>query len=209
MGRPSQIESQRKKLLPIVARAFSDLGYRRATTAELARRCGVRENILYRIWKDKKDMFVASIRYVFELSERIWTERAREASPCARAETLLEYEAEHLGEFGHYRIVFAGLNETDDPEIRGALASMYRSFHAFVRDVLGSASRGGAPTGRSPAQSGGAGRSRSPARADPELGAWVLVAVGTLASIGRELRILSAEDRKRLLREVGQAILGR
>lgn len=38
MPRPSRREEQRKELLPILARAFADLGFRRATTAELARR---------------------------------------------------------------------------------------------------------------------------------------------------------------------------
>ena len=46
MPRPNQTLEKRRELLPVIARAFAELGYRRATTAELARRCGVRENIL-------------------------------------------------------------------------------------------------------------------------------------------------------------------
>jgi AcrR family transcriptional regulator len=72
MPRPSQISRKRQELLPIVARAFAELGYRRATTAELARRCGVPQNILYRIWPDKKAMFIAAIDYVYELSAATW-----------------------------------------------------------------------------------------------------------------------------------------
>lgn len=41
MPRPSRLPEKRRELLPTVARAFAELGYRRATTAELARRCGV------------------------------------------------------------------------------------------------------------------------------------------------------------------------
>ncbi len=74
MARPNQADSRRKELMPIVTGAFSELGYRRTTTAELAKRCGVRENILYRLWPDKKAMFVASIEYVYKLSAetRAW-----------------------------------------------------------------------------------------------------------------------------------------
>jgi AcrR family transcriptional regulator len=61
-----------KRMLPLVARAFADLGYRRATTAALAKRCGVRENVLYRAWPDKKAMFIASIEFVWQLSMDIW-----------------------------------------------------------------------------------------------------------------------------------------
>ena len=64
--RPSQIDEQRKRLLPVVCEVFSELGYHRTTTAELARRCGVRENILYRLWQDKKAMFLAAIDDIFE-----------------------------------------------------------------------------------------------------------------------------------------------
>ena len=49
MPRPSKADERRRELLPLVAEAFSELGYRRATTAELAARCGVQENILYRL----------------------------------------------------------------------------------------------------------------------------------------------------------------
>ena len=72
MPRISQIDEKRKELLPIVAQTFAELGYRRATTAELALRCEVRENILYRIWSDKKAMFIASIDYVYEQAASVW-----------------------------------------------------------------------------------------------------------------------------------------
>jgi len=197
MARPSQIESQRKKLLPIIARAFSDLGYRRATTAELARRCDVRENILYRIWDDKKAMFIASIRYVYDLAAGIWTVQAKKAAPGTRVKVLLDYESAHIGEFGHYRIIFAGLSETHDPEIRAAMASMYKSFHDFIRAQLeAQEERRGRPPGR------GAER-RSVAQ---NLAAWALVGLGTLATISRELKLMSAEDRRQVLREVGRML---
>ena len=56
MPRVSRLAEKRRELLPIVARAFADLGYRRTTTAALAGSCGVQENILYRLWPDKKAM---------------------------------------------------------------------------------------------------------------------------------------------------------
>src|SRR5512147_3231791 len=103
MPRTSQLTEKRRELLPIVARAFAELGYRRTTTAELARRCEVRENILYRLWPDKKAMFIASIDYVFELSSSIWDKLQDDGSGKATdAERLLEYEARHHGEFGLY-----------------------------------------------------------------------------------------------------------
>jgi len=46
MGRVNQSARRRAELIPIIARAFAERGYRRTTTAELAQRCAVRENVL-------------------------------------------------------------------------------------------------------------------------------------------------------------------
>ena len=49
MPRPDRSPDRRRELAPVLARAFAELGYRRATTAELAERCGVQEKALYRL----------------------------------------------------------------------------------------------------------------------------------------------------------------
>ena len=72
MPRPDRSQERRAELLPVVAAAFAELGYRRASTAELAERCGVRVNVLYRLWPDKRAMFVAAIHHVFDGSLATW-----------------------------------------------------------------------------------------------------------------------------------------
>lgn len=192
MPRPSQVLDKRRELIPIVARAFAELGYRRTTTAELARRCGVRENILYRLWPDKKAMFIAAIGYVYESSVAIWARvLAEDDGRQTAAERLLAYEAQHYGEFGHYRIIFAGLSETDDPEIRVALADMYQRYQRFLREQIG-AHRAQRPEGAPP---------------DLVLAAWAVVGVGTVASIGRELGLLGDRQRQRLIADIGRLLL--
>src|SRR5262249_14663577 len=154
----------RDRLLPVVATTFAELGYRRTTTAELARQCGVQENVLYRIWPTKKAMFVDAIGYVLDNSLAIWRKLLDEAGDDAEAAMkLLEYEAAHHGEFGLYRIVFSGLSETDDPDIRTALQRMYRQFHAFLAEIL-------------TARNAKSGRGE-----DGKELAWVLVGLGTVS----------------------------
>lgn len=190
MPRPNQTPEKRRELLPIVARTFAELGYRRTTTAELARRCRVRQNILYRLWPDKKAMFIAAIGYVYDQSVAIWHQLlARRDVKQTPAERLLAYEATHHGEFGHYRIVFAGLSETDDPDVRAALADMYRRFQHFVEEQIGAHRHG---------------KRRAPG---PLLAAWAIVGLGTVANIGRELGLLDDANRARLLAGVGRLLL--
>lgn len=175
----------------MLARAFGELGYRRSTTAELARRCGVRENILYRHWPDKAAMFVAALDYVGDLSIGTWR-RVLEgaASPDTAATELLAYEARHLGEFGNYRILFSALGDTDTPEIRRALRRVYRSFHRLIRDTLI-----------------GKGTRARAAGADADHAAWAVIGLGTIATILGEIGLLSAAQREILIRRVGAAVI--
>ena len=192
MARPNQTTERRKQLIPVITRAFAELGYRRATTAELAKRCNVRENIFYRLWPDKKAMFIAAIEHRYMLSAETWGKLLRRNdSDSSPAERLLQYEAEHFGELGLYRIVFAGLSETDDPDIQDALQDMYGRFHRFIRRQIAAHRDGGARR----------------ALPNAELSAWAFVGLGTVANIGRELGLLTDRQRKRLIADVGRVLL--
>ena len=194
MARPSQTQEQSKKLLPIVCKVFSELGYRRTTTAELAHRCDVRENILYRLWPDKKAMFLAAIDDIFQSRAEVWNQiLANHPAPEQAVERIVEYESGHQGEFGFYRIVFTALTETDDDDIRAALVSMYKRFHQLVC--------GQVAAGRGP----GDLESDLPA----ELAAWGLLGLATISNIIRELKLLPPRRRERMFATVAKCLVGR
>jgi AcrR family transcriptional regulator len=173
-----------------VARAFAELGYRRAPTAAQAKRCGVRENILYRAWKSKKAMFLAAIDYVFDSSRAVWERLLGDAPPKDAARRVLDYESVHHGEFGLYRVVFAGLSETDDPQIRSALRRMYLQFQRFIA-----------------AQVRAAWEDTRATAIDPDIAGWALVGIGTVSNIARELELLSGPQRQAIFRAVGRLFL--
>jgi AcrR family transcriptional regulator len=192
MARTSKVAERREAFLPVVVRTFAELGYRRTTTAELAQRLKVRENVLYRLWPDKKAMFIASIEFVYSQSVAIWQKLLEGENPgTSTAEQILAYEADHHGEFGLYRIVFAGLSEVDDPRIRRTLKEMYSRFHRFVRDQIA------------------VHREKYEIEAPPEAGllAWAILGLGTVANISRELGLLTDPQRKKLIAQAGQVLL--
>jgi AcrR family transcriptional regulator len=192
MARPNRSAEKREELLPVLAEAFAKVGYRRATTAELARRCGVQETTLYRLWADKKAMFLASIDFVYERSLSIW-DALLDAGDAAGtgAERILAHEATHHGEFGLYRVLFTGLDEVDDDEVRGHLRATYRRFHRYIRDrIVEHRAARGIRTG-----------------VDPDAAAWAILGLGTISSIGREVGLLSSAARRNLLSEVGRTLL--
>jgi AcrR family transcriptional regulator len=190
--RPNRSAKKREELLPVLAEAFAEVGYRRATTAELARRCGVQETILYRLWNDKKAMFLAAIDHVYERSLTIWDGLldAGEGKGTG-AERILAHEATHHGEFGLYRVLFAGLDEVDDDEVKERLRATYRRFHRYIRDRIFEhrAARG--------IRDG----------VDADAAAWALLGLGTISNIGREVGLLTGAARRTLLRDIGQILL--
>lgn len=192
MPRPNRSKQRRAEFLPAIAQAFAELGYRRATTAELARRLDVRENTLFRLWPDKKAMFLAAIEHVYEGTQQNWADLLATHEPASgsAAERLLAHEARHHGESRLYRIVFAGLNEVDDPEVRRALRRMFQRFHRFVADQI-DAHRGGVDT-----------------PPEPELAAWGVIGLGLMSDVTQELKLLNPRQRETVFRETGQQLLG-
>ena len=137
-------------------------------------------------------MFNACIDYMYDLSRAVWVRTLQQTSPgISAAERLLRYEARHLGELGMYRIVFAGLSETDDPEIRRHLRLMYRRFQRFISGQV--------------LRHRGRGEKARRLRADTA--AWAIVGLGTVSYVGRELDLLSAGERARLIRDAGRLLL--
>jgi len=194
MAPPDRSRERRQEFIPVIAGAFAELGYGRATTAELARRCEVAENILYRLWSDKRAMFVAAIEYVYELSSLKWEELlAGDGDGSSAAQRVLEYESKHHGEFGLYRIIFAGLSEIDDQQIRDALRRMYGRYQRFIARRVREHRRGSA------------GKHRG--RANQDLTAWAIVGLGTVTSIARDLGLIAKGDRKRLFSQIGPVLL--
>lgn len=190
MSRPNQTDEQRKALLPIICQTFRDLGYRRTTTAELALRCKVRQNILYRLWPDKKAMFLAAIDDIFQSRSEKWEGVLADLpDPEMRVERLIAYETQHQGEFGFYRVIFTALAETDDAEMRDALIRMYQQFHRLVLQRI-------APETKSTQHASGASDA-----------AWGLVGLATISNIIVELDLLGPRQRMRMFTAVAKSLI--
>jgi AcrR family transcriptional regulator len=199
-------QNDAKRLLPIIAKAFAELGYRRATTAMLAQACGVRENVIYRVWPSKKEMFIAAIDYVWGSSSEIWTallENSRPTKGDDAVKHLLEYESTHHGEMGLYRIVFTGLGELDDPEIAAAMRRMYEHFHTFIVRQVAGARR----TARPMTARGRKVKGRDNASADEPLVSWALIGLATVANIGSALGVPDKRQRSLLYTSIGNLLV--
>ncbi len=183
MPRPSKSDERRRELLPLLAAAFGELGYRRATTAQLAERCKVQENILYRLWPDKKAIFIAALDYLFQRRMDKWKAEIDETSAAASSiKRLVEMTSHDLGEDGLYRVIFAALNETEDVDVKQALQRLYRRYQARVDSEL---VRYNELSGSSQAAECG----------DT---AWALISLVSFMNISIDLELMDSRERKRL-----------
>ena len=199
MANQETSSERRSRLLPILTKAFIDLGYRRATTAELAKRCGLRENELYRIWKNKKAMFIDAVQQVYDNTMKDWSKLADAEDSSSMAERVLAHQASNHGRMRFYRIVFAGLQETDDVEIRAALRDLYRKFHKSVVEMLVQHHAGSNPDNAQDTQEEVESRAES--------AAWALIGLGAIVDIDRSVKLTSADRRQELIETIGKTLL--
>lgn len=75
------MESTRDRILDTALRLISELGYRGATTAQIARQAGVAEGTIYRYFRDKKELFLACVEPVIQEAIRRETSLPQEGTP--------------------------------------------------------------------------------------------------------------------------------
>jgi AcrR family transcriptional regulator len=138
MGSKRRGTERKVDFIPLLADNFVELGYHHTTTAQLARRCEVRENELYRIWPSKKSMFLEAIRYVFACTLSDWTNVGYQDADDDKtlAERLISHQARNHGHRRFYRPVFSGLTEVNDADVRRELRKLYRRFHETVTEYV-------------------------------------------------------------------------
>ena len=168
-------EERRAAVLEAAAEIFTRGSYRGTTTAEIARRAGVTEPILYRHFASKRDLYLACLDSAWAETQRMWEGAVEEErDPAlwigAMGGAYLRAARERHGLIANLWVQ-AITEASDDAEIRKYLRRHLREVHRFVTDVIE----------RSQAADG------IPKDRDPEAEAWIFIAIGLLATVGKRL----------------------
>jgi AcrR family transcriptional regulator len=176
---------RRAAVLDTACHVFSGCSYRSATTAEIARKAGVTEPILYRHFESKQALYLACIDEAWERVRAAWEAAvAAEDDPGA----WLPAMGRAFFEFKEQKTVYANLwvqalaGAGEEPELRKHLRRHLREVHAFIAEVV---ERG---------QAVGA----LPRDRDAGAEAWIFIAIGLLVTIASRLGGLSPEDLERI-----------
>jgi AcrR family transcriptional regulator len=174
-------EERKAAVLDCACGMFSTGSYRGTTTAEIARKAGVTEPILYRHFQSKRDLYLAVLEESWRRLRELWDEAvAAEDNPklwiAAIGRAYFEAADPRLHSANLW---IQSLTEaSDDPEIRKYLRKHMREVHDYVADVM-----------RRSQEAGGVLPDR-----DPSAEAWIFIAVGLLATVGRRVGGLLEDD---------------
>jgi AcrR family transcriptional regulator len=172
---------RRQALIDVALQVFSEGSYRGTTTAEIARKSGVSEPILYRHFGSKRELYLACIEESWRRLRTVWegaiaeSSSAREWLPAMATSVFALKETKHLvAELWMQAVVEA----RDDAEVRRFLRRHMREVHGYVADVIRRCQDAGAV---------------NPDR-DAEAEAWIFIAGSLLGTIGRRLGGLVTEE---------------
>jgi AcrR family transcriptional regulator len=131
-------EVRREEILDAASAVFAEQGYHGASTEEIARRAGISQPYIFRLFGTKKDLFVAvnsrCFRQTLEIFQRAAEgkrgEEALHAIGEAYGELLASDRAFLLGQMQAYAAC-------DDPEICAEVRNGYGDLVAYVERVSG------------------------------------------------------------------------
>lgn len=132
---------RREQLLDCAADLFAEMGYARATTAQLAKAAGVTEPIIYRHFDSKRDLFAALIERAGRETIELWEQDLADAKdPAERLRRLLA-DNPMVREKGRsaYRVILQAITEVGDAVIHAALRNHIKGLHAFLVEEIAQA----------------------------------------------------------------------
>ena len=174
-------EQRKAAVLECACGIFSTGSYRGTTTAEIARRAGVTEPVLYRHFASKRDLYLAVLEESWSRLRAVWEEAvAAEPDPRFRVGAMgRAYFAETDPKVRCAELWIQALTEaSDDAEIRKFLRRQMREVHDFVTDVI-----------RRSQADGGIFDDR-----DASAEAWIFIAIGLLGTVSRRVGNLLEDD---------------
>jgi AcrR family transcriptional regulator len=174
-------EQRKAAVLDCACGIFSTGSYRGTTTAEIARRAGVTEPVLYRHFASKRDLYLAVLEESWSRLRALWNQAiADEPDPRFRVAAMgRAYFAATDPKVLCAELWIQALTEaSDNTEIRRFLRKQMREVHDYVTDVI-----------RQAQADGGIFEDR-----DASAEAWIFISIGLLGTVSRRVGNLLEDD---------------
>jgi AcrR family transcriptional regulator len=134
----STAAERRDEVLDAAMTEFADHGFEGASTEDIARRAGISQPYLFRLFGTKKELFKATVSRCFRETLEMFQKaaegkRGEEALHAIGAAYIAQLESDRTWLRGQMQSYAA----SDDPEIRAVVRAGYGDLVAYVRRVSG------------------------------------------------------------------------
>jgi AcrR family transcriptional regulator len=130
-------EERRDDILEAALTEFAERGLHGASTDEIAKRAGISQPYVFRLFGSKKDLFKATVARCFRQTLELF-QRAAEGKRGEEAlEAMGEAYRQLLVDRTRLRAQMQAYAACDDPEIRDVVRNGYGDIHAYVERVSG------------------------------------------------------------------------
>lgn len=134
-------EERREQILQAAISVFAEDGYAAASTEEIARRAGISQPYLFRLFGTKRELVLATIRRCFEDTEAIFEGAVREHGSAGGAEALQAMGNAYMDLIQHdhvrLRAQLHAYAACEDPEIRALVSRNFGRLVDLARRLSG------------------------------------------------------------------------
>ncbi|WP_431941452.1 TetR/AcrR family transcriptional regulator [Nocardia grenadensis] len=125
------------QVLTAAVDAFAESGYAATRTDEIARRAGVSQPYVIRLFGSKQRLFLAAVARVCDRIEEVFTEAAAGAGPEATLDSLSEAYDHFLAERTLLQVLLHAFAAAGDPDIGPVVRDRYGRIYRLVRELTG------------------------------------------------------------------------
>jgi AcrR family transcriptional regulator len=127
-------EERREEIIAVALRQFGEGGYNGTSTEAIAREAGISQPYLFRLFRTKRELFLACIERCFATVTAVFAEAVTGDTPEERKQSMGHAYAERLLPDRHALLFQLQGYATTEPAIQEA---MRRNFGELVRTVAG------------------------------------------------------------------------
>lgn len=130
-------EERGAQVLDAAVSAFAETGYTATRTDEIARRAGVSQPYVIRLFGSKQSLFLAAVGQVCDRIEAIFTEAAAAAGDDEPMGAMSNAFDEFLAERTLLQLLLHGFAAAGDPEIGPVVRERYGRIYRLNRELTG------------------------------------------------------------------------
>ncbi|WP_040790292.1 TetR/AcrR family transcriptional regulator [Nocardia paucivorans] len=126
-----------EQVLTAAISAFAEAGYAATRTDEIARRAGVSQPYVIRLFGSKQALFLAALGRVCDRIEQVFTEASQSAGDAEPLDALGHAYEVFLAEGDLLRLLLHGFAAARVPEIGPVIRERYGRIYRLVRELTG------------------------------------------------------------------------